>query len=493
MTRLGSAAVATRWTGDAMSSADGRYAALLARAVDAEGAEETAAVAREARSLGTTLAEMGVRASALLELHATALRQLGAEHADARLDLAAPRLAEVALEVGRAHAAEERARSSGDGGPFAREEFVALFAHELRGALSPILTWAELLRSEDGADAREEGALGAMERNARVIQAMVDDLSVVAARSSSAELRARPRVELGAVVDHVVTTFREEAARKGVPLDLACAEPSWVEGDARRLRQMVRNLVANAVKFTPVGGRVDIRLTNAGATVRLEVRDSGPGLGAVELSRLFALRGAAPGATPRRHRGLGLGLVAVHRLIHEHGGNIRVESRGPGQGAVFRVELPGAGRAALARQPGGTPAEEPSRPDPRRLAGVRILVVDDEPDALEVARRLLALRGAAVETAGSAEEALAALAASPAELVVSDLAMPRHDGYAFIVAVREREAETGSPRVPAVALTAHSRELERRKALAAGFDAVVAKPIESAELLETLGILLDTR
>ena len=476
-----------------MSSANGRYAALLSRAVDAEGAEETAAVAREARSLGTSLAELGFGASAVLELHATALRRLGVEHADADLGRAAPRLAETALEVGRAHAAEQRARSSDEGSPLAREEFVALFAHELRGALSPILTWAELLRSEDSGGAWEEGALGAMERNARAIQAMVDDLSVVGARPSSSGLHARKRVELGAIVAQVVSLFREEAGRKGVQLDLVCAEPTWVEGDARRLRQMVRNLVANAVKFTPAGGRVDIDLTTTGGNVRLDIRDSGPGLGPVELNRLFAVRGAAPDATPRRHPGLGLGLAVVHRLIHEHGGNVRAESRGPGQGAVFRVELPCSGGSTPALRPDGATAEGPSRPEPRDLTGVRIVVVDDEPDAVEVARRLLAMHGAAVETAGNAEEALAVLAEGHVQLLVSDLAMPRHDGYALIVAVREREAETGLPRVPAVALTAHSRELERRKALAAGFDAVVAKPIESVELLETLGLLLDTR
>lgn len=481
-----------------MKSVDERYAELLQQSLSTG---DEAPLLAEARSIGAALDEQGVPRAAMEEIHTSALRRLGEAAPDVALSDAMPRVSEILLEVGRAYEAARRRRMSelpdDEEVPssFADDDFLALLTHELRTPLSPILTWAELLRSESsGADgsasmdpAQTASAVGAIERNARALQAMIDDLSV-AARSASGRLPYAPeRVDLAPIVTDVVAGFRGEAEGKGVRVGVKCDPSLPVEGEARRLRQVLRNLVGNAVKFTSHGGEVEVEATRSDDMVRLVVSDTGRGLGAADLSRIFDRVWPLSSAITRRHRGLGLGLAVVRRLVQLHGGSVVAESGGEGQGAVFAIELPAAEPSvgdALAV------TEDPAESD---LKGVRILVVDDEPDATEAARALLGHWGGIVETVASAEEALGALKSFKPDVLVSDLAMPRHDGFALLLAIRENESRTGIPRLPAIALTAHSREEERKKSIASGFDAVVSKPIESGELLETLLVLVRER
>lgn len=470
-----------------MKSVDERYAELLQRSLAGDGASTVLA---EARTLGAELDEKGVPRAAMEEIHAGALRRLAELSPGVSLAEAAPHAAEVMLEIGRAYETARRRRRSDradeDDVPssFADDDFLALLTHELRTPLSPILTWAELLQAEAMDPEQSASAIGAIERNARALQAMIDDLSV-ASRSASGRLPHAPeRVDLAPIVAEVVEGFREEADGKGVPLETACDASLPVMGESRRLRQIVRNLVGNAVKFTSRGERVEVEASVSGDRVRLVVGDRGRGLGPAELSRIFDRVWPVSRSITRRHRGLGLGLAVVRRLVEVHGGSIVAESGGDGQGARFLVEFP------LAEPSVGEGIDAPREASPSDLTGVRVLVVDDEPDAIEAASALLRHWGAKVHTVTSAEEALSAVASFEPHVLLSDLAMPRHDGYALVVALRDGESRRGAPRLPAIALTAHSQEKERRKAIQAGFDAVVAKPIESGELLETLGVLV---
>lgn len=471
-----------------MKSVDERYAELLRRAVSEGGAPTVLA---EARSLGAELDEQGVPRAAMEEIHAGALRRVADASPDVPLGDAAPCVAEIMLEIGRAYEAARRRRTaelSDDEdltSSFADDDFLALLTHELRTPLSPILTWAELLRAETMDAAQTTSAIGAIERNARSLQAMIDDLSV-AARSASGRLPFAPEpTDVAPLVRDAVEAFRVEAEGKGVHLDMRCEASLPVEGEPRRLRQVLRNLISNAVKFTSHGGTVVVEALRSDDMVRLVVTDSGRGLGAADLSRIFDRVWPVSSAITRRHRGLGLGLAVVRRLVQMHGGSVVAESGGEGQGAVFAVEIPArAGEEVLA------PPDEPVESD---LTGVRVLVVDDEADATQAASALLEHWGAEVHTVSSAEEALGALTSFGPDVLVSDLAMPRHDGYALMLAIRENESRTKTRRLPSIALTAHSREEERRKAISSGFDAVVSKPIESGELLDTLGVLVAER
>lgn len=471
-----------------MKSVDERYADLLLRWVERD--DETT-VMTEARSLGAELDAQGVPRDAMEEIHAGALRRVAEASPNVSIGEAAPRVAELMLEIGRAYEAARRRRrrelQDDEESPsrFADDEFLALLTHELRTPLSPILTWAELLDAESMDAGQTTSAIHSIQRNARSLQAMIDDLSV-AARSASGRLPYAPeRVDFAPIVADAVEAHRAEAEGKGVRLEIRCGGSLPLAGEARRLRQVVRNLVSNAVKFTSRGGRVEVEAMRSGDMVRLVVSDSGRGLGAADLSRVFDRVWPVSSAITRRHRGLGLGLAVAYRLVEMHGGSIAAESAGAGQGATFAVEIPVAPPATAGGEV--APPPEAARGD---LNGIRVLVVDDELDATAAANALLAHWGAEVRTVSSAAEAFGALASFEPDVLVSDLAMPQHDGYALVLAIRENESRTGGRRLPAIALTAHSREEERRKAILAGFDGVVAKPIESGELLETIGVLV---
>jgi CheY-like chemotaxis protein/anti-sigma regulatory factor (Ser/Thr protein kinase) len=287
--------------------------------------------------------------------------------------------------------------------------------------------------------------------------------------------------ELGPIVEAAVESMRPAADAKGVRLELRhSTEEARVSGDPDRLQQVVWNMVSNAIKFTDPGGQVEVDVVREGGFVTIRVRDNGRGISQQLLPHVFDRFWQADTTTTRRHGGLGLGLSIVRHLVELHGGTVAVESDGPGHGATFSVRLP-AVTASLraAEQPAG------ARLAPRTRDGIRVLVVDDEVDAQEVVRRVLELSGVEVRTAANTTEALAILEDWAPTVLVSDIAMPEEDGYAFIRRLRVREAAQGG-HVPALAFSALARAEDRSRALAAGFDGYVVKPIDPAEFVDAV-------
>jgi CheY-like chemotaxis protein/anti-sigma regulatory factor (Ser/Thr protein kinase) len=295
-------------------------------------------------------------------------------------------------------------------------------------------------------------------------------------------LDVRP-VELVPVVEAAVDAVRPAANARGVSIvTMLVPRAGPVAGDPGRLQQVIWNLLSNAVKFTAKGGRIEARLEQEGNEVVVRVRDTGAGIDAAFLPHVFERFRQADSSSTRLHGGLGLGLAIVRYLVEAHGGSVSAASEGPGRGATFTVRLPvtpvRTRRVPLAPDAGAVEAAA------RRFATldrVRVLVVDDDPDTIEVVRQVLESAGAQVIAAASAREALAALSARPPDVLLSDLGMPGEDGYAFIRKVRSLDPARGG-RVPAAALTAYTRSEDRREALLAGFQVYLPKPVEPAEL-----------
>jgi CheY-like chemotaxis protein len=293
------------------------------------------------------------------------------------------------------------------------------------------------------------------------------------------------------VVEAALATIQRTAEAKGIVVESALDEKAGpLHGDPTRLQQIVWNLLSNAIKFTPSGGRIDVHLARRGSAVELNVRDTGKGITAEQLPHIFGRFGVGHTST-QSQGGLGLGLAIVRHLAELHGGAVQAESAGPGQGATFTVTLPltderAAGEAEAYRiaasglGSGRLPA----------LEGIRVLVVDDEADTLELLRTILAQCGAEVTVAATAREALEALEQAPFDVLVSDIVMPEEDGYGLIRRIRALDVERGG-RIPALALTAYARIEDRAEALAAGYQQHAAKPIEPAELAAAVATLAD--
>jgi signal transduction histidine kinase/ActR/RegA family two-component response regulator len=378
---------------------------------------------------------------------------------------------------------ERAARADAEQAARAKDEFVATVSHELRTPLNSVLGWARLLRMGKLDAAAAAKGVETIERSATAQAQIVDDLLDVS-RIVRGELRLDVRpVELVPVIEAVLDAVRPAAeARQIAVAAVLMPRAGPVTGDPGRLQQVVWNLLANAVKFTPVGGRVEIRLDQDpdGGGVGISVRDSGNGIPAEFLPHLFERFRQADSSSTRTHGGLGLGLAIVRHLVEAHGGTVEAHSDGPGRGSTFTVRLPVVARPRRARD--RTPPPAPVEPVPfASLARVRVLVVDDDPDTLEVVRQVLEQAGAHVVVAASAREAYEALAARPPDVLLSDIGMPGEDGLALIRRVRALEAARGG-RVPAAALTAYTQVEDRQHALSAGYQAYLAKPIEPAEL-----------
>jgi signal transduction histidine kinase len=362
----------------------------------------------------------------------------------------------------------------------AKDEFLAILSHELRTPLMPILNYAALLREGTLDAATAERALAAIERSAKLQVRMIDDLlDVSRAITGKLQLHVRP-IGLDAVVGAAIDSVRPAVEAKGVVLDAAPAPgAALVSADPDRLQQVVWNLLSNAVKFTPRGGRVEVRVAQDGEHVRLTVRDDGAGIEPALLPRLFDRFWQADASSTRTHGGLGLGLAVVRHLVELHGGTVRAESEGPGRGATFTVTLP-----ALAL-PETAPVDVAAARSTASLHGRRVLVVDDDLETCDVVGGILERAGAQVRTCLSASDALRLMDAWVPDILVSDIAMPGEDGYALIREVRARKAEEGG-RAAAVALTAYGRSEDRMKALSAGFQLHVRKPVEAAQLVEAV-------
>jgi CheY-like chemotaxis protein len=314
---------------------------------------------------------------------------------------------------------------------------------------------------------------------------MVEDLTDVS-RIVAGKLRLKPAaVDLPEVIAAALVAVRPAAAAKSIRLrSVLCGAPGRVWGDAGRLQQVVWNLLSNAIKFTPQGGHVEIRLGVTDSQAEIVVSDTGQGIRPDFLPFVFERFRQAESATTRTHGGLGLGLAIVRQLVELHGGTVRAESPGEGQGATFTVSLP----MPTLRLDGGEEHDRPDTTDAPSLAGLRVLVVDDEADAREWLTAVLEQCGAAVTAAASAREALGVFARLRPDILVSDIAMPGEDGYSLIEKIRMLEARRGG-RIPAVALTAYAEPEDRRRALAAGYELHVSKPVTPDELVAAVANL----
>ncbi len=396
--------------------------------------------------------------------------------------------------------AEQQARAEAERASRMKDEFLATVSHELRTPLTSIMGWVHMLRTETLDEKTQAMAIQTVERNAKSQAQLIEDILDVS-RIITGKLRLQVGiVDLLAIVQAAIDTVRPAAQSKDLELQLRtllAPDERIVRGDPGRLQQVVWNLLANAIKFTPRGGRIDVTLEQGGAaSARLLVRDSGQGIEPEFLPFVFDRFRQADGTMTRKHGGLGLGLAIVRHLVELHGGAVRAHSAGPGQGAEFTVSLPREILPAAVvpgpALPGGAERARPKGaagpPAPTPLRGLSVLLVDDAPDTLRMLTVLLEEAGARVYTADSARAALSLIAQSRPDVLVSDLAMPGEDGFSLIAKVRALPPELGGE-IPAIALTAHVRLADRARALSAGFQMFIAKPLEPQELIAVLGDL----
>ena len=379
---------------------------------------------------------------------------------------------------------EQAARHRAEATSHLKDEFLALLSHELRTPLGAILVWLGLLRQGGFDPAERERALEIIERSARSLERIIEDL-LHASRIAAGGLMLHPQlVDVRSVVQVAVDAAAGDAALKGLALASALGDvPIWVSGDPGRLQQAVSNLLSNAVKFTPTGGRVEVSVDTVDQQARLRVADTGEGMRPSFLPFAFERFRQQDSTSTRAHHGLGLGLYVVRHVIGHHGGFVSAESPGPGRGSTFTVLLPLAADHHRAASPSRTrhPGEDGDRvPD-----GLMVLLVDDEEDAREALRLILQQNGMVVTTAASAREAFELVARVRPDILLSDIAMPGEDGLSLIRRVRLLPPGGGGL-IPAAALSAYAGAGDRRSALLAGFQHHIAKPVDPAHLLAVI-------
>ena len=390
-------------------------------------------------------------------------------------------------------ASEQAAREEAEQANHLKDEFLATISHELRTPLTAIIGWSNMLRAGTLDETLSARAVETIYRNAQSQNQLIADLLDVS-RIISGKLRLDVRtIELPAIIEAALDAVRPAAEAKGVRLQ-SLIDPlaGPISGDADRLQQIIWNLLTNAIKFTPKGGRVQVRLERVDSHVEITVSDSGIGISPEFLPYVFDRFRQADAATTRFHGGLGLGLSIVRQLTELHGGTARVESEGEGKGATFVISLPFIAVTGEYVEPGRvhpTVSEHGAQLDGSpSLDGLRVLVVDDEQDARDLLRAVLENCGSEVMTAGSAAEALDAIEALRPDVLISDLGMPGEDGYSLIARVRALPAERGG-RTPAAALTAYTRVEDRLRVLRSGFQIHLPKPIEPVELVTVVASL----
>ena len=385
--------------------------------------------------------------------------------------------------------AERVARSEIERVSLMKDEFLATLSHELRTPLNAVLGWSEILLSRVTDDSQTRRALETIARNARAQAQLIDDLLDMN-RIVSGKIRLDvQRFELAPIVEAALDSVGPSIDAKGIvvrkTIDLSAGP---LVGDPNRLQQVVWNLLTNAVKFTPKGGKIDVLVQRVSSHVEITVHDSGMGISPEFLPHMFERFRQADSSTTRKYGGLGLGLSIVKQLVELHGGNVKAASAGPGQGSTFVVSL----QLRAVRDASESSCEHPTgRGLPRvggpevSLAGITVLVIDDEPDARELVKMVLTEADAVVHTAASADEGLAMVKLHRPAVIVSDIGMPDRDGYQFIRDVRGLPAGEGG-RTPAIALTAFARSEDRTRAMLAGYQVHVSKPIEPQELVATI-------
>ncbi len=372
-----------------------------------------------------------------------------------------------------------------------KDEFVATLSHELRTPLNAILGWAQLMALRQGLSEEVMEGLNVIQRNARNQAQMIEDLldvSRIIAGKLSLNLQD---TNLANIVEAAIQTVSLAASAKGVRIEKMIDSLSGVQttGDPDRLQQVVWNLLSNAVKFTPRGGKIQVVLERVKSHVELVVSDTGQGIDPDFLPYVFDRFRQADATASRAHGGLGLGLSIVRNLVELHGGTVQARSPGLGHGASFTVSLPvRAVRQAQNEQGLYQELNEQNSPG-LSLVGIRILALDDEQDARELVKRILEQYGCVVTTAGTIEDALKYFSAQSFQIVISDIGLPGNDGYEFVKRLRMAETTLRRPKTPMVALTAYARTEDRRKALMSGYQAHIAKPVESGELVAVIASL----
>ncbi|MDI1432000.1 response regulator [Polyangium sorediatum] len=377
---------------------------------------------------------------------------------------------------------ERAARAEAEFASQAKDQFLATVSHELRTPLNAILGWAVLARQK--APPQVERALSVIERNARAQARIIDDvLDISRIVSGKFRLDMVP-TNLVEITQAAVESLRPVAEARGVNLTIQVGPLGFTLGDPERLQQVVWNLLSNGIKFTPKDGQVELSAALSGPNLLLRVTDTGQGIDPVFMPYIFEAFRQADGSTARRHGGLGLGLALVKQMVQAHGGTIAAASDGIGRGATFTVELPIRSTPVTRASEDEAAAHEQQV----RLAGLKVLVVDDEEDARALLRRVLEDRGATVTLAASSDEALHDLSRSRPDVLVSDIGLPGMDGYALIRSIRTLPAEFGG-RTPAIALTAYARSEDSQRAFAAGFQRHVPKPVDLGRLVSLIANL----
>ncbi|MBD2506424.1 PAS domain S-box protein [Nostoc muscorum FACHB-395] len=403
------------------------------------------------------------------------------------LDITDRKLAEN--ECDRLLQCERTARQEAEIANQIKDEFLAVLSHELRTPLNPILGWSKMLRSRKFDEQTTNRALETIERNAKLQTQLIEDLlDVSRILQGKLNLNICP-VNLVMVVEAALETVRLAAEAKSIQIQtIFDASLGQVMGDPNRLQQVVWNLLSNAVKFTPTGGRVGIRLMEASNQIQIQVSDTGKGINPDFLPFVFDYFRQADGTTTRTFGGLGLGLAIVRKVVEMHGGKVQAESPGEGSGATFTVELPLLVRSEQVRREENESLD--SQPEPSLLSDTQVLVVDDEPDIRDLVSFILQDYGIQVTSVASAQEALQALSESIPDVLISDIGMPKTDGYMLMREVRSRSPQEGG-HVPAIALTAYAGEMNQQQALAAGFQMHISKPVDPDVLVKAIVDLIE--
>jgi CheY-like chemotaxis protein len=371
-----------------------------------------------------------------------------------------------------------------------KDEFLATLSHELRTPLNAVIGWSRMLGSGRLDRENSKHALEVIERNAWAQKQIIEDiLDVSRVITGKLQLKRSP-VDLVAVVDAALDAVRPAMEAKEIKIEtIIDASLRMISGDPDRLQQVVWNVLSNAAKFTPNGGSVQISVNQTETHVLVQVMDSGPGIDPDFLPHVFERFRQGDGSTTRTHGGLGLGLAIVRHLVELHGGTIAVENRKDEAGTIFTIRLPlPSGELRNETLANAAAAFKEAQPDQPNLDGLYVLVVEDETDALDLITVELAQHGAKVKGVTNAEEALAALDQEKFDVLISDIGMPKIDGYELIRRIRKQEQGTDS-RLPAVALTAYARVQDRMQAIMAGFSTHVAKPVEANELVTVVASL----
>jgi PAS domain S-box-containing protein len=430
------------------------------------------------RCIGTIEVQSYERA-AYRDEHATAMRM-------------ASNLTAVAIENVRLLERESSARASAEESNRLKDEFLATVSHELRTPLTAILGWSRMLQGGSLDTDTAARAIETIKRNAKAQSQIIDDiLDVSRIITGNLYLELHP-IELAPVLESAINVVRPTAEAKGIQIELDFeSEPAAVPGDTNRLQQVFWNLLSNAVKFTPTGGKVTVCLRQADSKAEIEVTDTGQGIRPDFLPFVFDRFRQADSTSTRQHGGLGLGLAIARHLIEIHGGSIEARSRGEGEGAAFTVRLPLVGSIVDAPDESMTDAaqieEDAMRLEKLKsqqsLSGMHVLIVDDDLDTLDLLSAALTQRNARVTTASSAAEAIRALKFFRPDVLISDIAMPHEDGYQLLQQVTALGVVPG---IPVIAITAYAKEEDKERALAAGFQRFLAKPVELGEFISAV-------